>query len=41
MPDAAFLIDRFTVFGFQFQNWMIVAAAALVLSALIPWFRNR
>jgi hypothetical protein len=34
MPDASFLTERFTVFGFEFQNWMVIVAVGLVLYAL-------
>jgi hypothetical protein len=32
--DASFLTDRFTAFGFEFQNWMVIAAIGLVLYAV-------
>jgi hypothetical protein len=41
MPDASFLTDRFTVCGFELQNWMVVAAIAFLLYGLIPWMRRR
>ena len=31
MPDVSFLTDKFTVFGFEFQNWMVIVAVGLVL----------
>jgi hypothetical protein len=34
MPDASFLVERFTVLGFEFQNWMVIVAVVLVLYAV-------
>jgi hypothetical protein len=34
MPDTSFLLHRFTIFGFEFQNWMVIVAVGLVLYAL-------
>jgi hypothetical protein len=34
MPDASFLTEKFSVFGFEFQNWMVIVAAGLVFYAV-------
>ena len=34
MPDASFLTEKFTAFGFEFQNWMVIVAVGLVLYAV-------
>jgi hypothetical protein len=30
-PISSFLIEKFTLLGFEFQNWMVVAAVAIIL----------
>jgi len=35
MPDVSFLTDKFTVFGFEFQNWMVIVAVGLVLYTVL------
>jgi hypothetical protein len=32
--DPNFLTERFTVYGFEFQNWMVIVAVVLLLYAL-------
>jgi len=32
--DTSFLTERFTAFGFEFQNWMVIVAAVLVVYAV-------
>jgi hypothetical protein len=32
--EQNFLTERFTVFGLEFQNWMIIVAIVLVLYAV-------
>lgn len=39
--DASFLTDRFTVFGLEFQNWMVIVAVGLVLYAVYLSLRQR
>jgi hypothetical protein len=34
MLDASFLTDKFTVFGLDFQNWMVIVAVGLVIYAV-------
>jgi|HubBroStandDraft_6_1064221.scaffolds.fasta_scaffold207884_3 hypothetical protein len=34
MPNASFLTEKFTVFGFEFQNWMVIVAVGLVIYAV-------
>jgi hypothetical protein len=40
MLDASFLTDRFTAFGFEFQNWMVIVAVGLVLYAVFLSLRH-
>jgi hypothetical protein len=42
-PVASFLVDKFTVLGFEFQNWMAVVAVGMLLYGLGYWLamRNR
>jgi hypothetical protein len=39
--DASFLTDRFTIFGLEFQNWMVIVAVGLVLYAVYLSLRQR
>jgi len=35
------MVERFTLAGVTFQNWMIVALAIILVGALIAWWRER
>jgi hypothetical protein len=35
------LVAQFPVFGLPFQNWMVVAIAIVVVSALFGWLTYR
>ena len=35
------LAERFSLFGVAFQNWMMVAAAIILVGALIAWWRQK
>jgi hypothetical protein len=35
------LIERLTVFGFQAQNWMLLAFAIVVVGTVSAWLSNR
>jgi len=39
--DTNFLTERFTAFGFEFQNWMVIVAVALVLYAVYVSLKQR
>jgi len=41
MPAANFLTNKFTAFGFEFQNWMMVVAIGLVIFGLVFWLQVR
>ena len=34
-------IDRFTLLGVTFQNWMILALGVILVGALIAWWRGQ
>ena len=34
------MVERFTLAGVTFQNWMIVALAIILVGALIAWWRE-
>ncbi|WP_256385907.1 hypothetical protein [Afipia sp. GAS231] len=34
---AQFLVEHFTVFGFEIQNWMIIVAAVIAVYVLYTW----
>jgi hypothetical protein len=36
----SFLTDRFEAFGFEFQNWMVVVAAAVAVYVIYLLTRN-
>jgi hypothetical protein len=38
---CAWLVEPFPVFGIPFQNWMMVAIAIAVVSALFVWLTYR
>jgi hypothetical protein len=40
-PVASFLVDKFTVLGFEFQNWMAVVAVGMLLYGLGYWLATR
>jgi hypothetical protein len=40
MPDAHFLTERFIIFGFEFQNWMVIVVVGLALYALFVSFKS-
>jgi hypothetical protein len=35
------LAEHFTLLGVTFQNWMVVALAITLASALVAWWRQR
>jgi hypothetical protein len=35
------LIERFTLLGVTFQNWVILALAVILVGALIAWWRGQ
>jgi hypothetical protein len=35
------LVERFTLLGVTFQNWMIVALAIVLVGGLLAWWRQR
>jgi len=39
--DPNFLTERFKAFGFEFQNWMVLVAVALVLYAVYISLKER
>jgi hypothetical protein len=39
--DPSFLTERFRAFGFEFQNWMLIVAVALVLYAVYLSLKRR
>jgi hypothetical protein len=34
------LAEHFTLLGVPFQNWMVVAVAIILVSALVAWWRQ-
>jgi hypothetical protein len=40
-PIASFLLAKFTVLGFELQNWMVVAAIVVLLYGLCHWLMTR
>ena len=38
---GAWLVSQFPVFGLPFQNWMAVAVAIILVSALFVWLTYR
>ena len=35
------MVERFTLAGVTFQNWMIVALAIVLVGGLLAWWRQR
>jgi hypothetical protein len=38
--DTTWLIEHFTVFGIEFQNWMLAAITIIVVAALAAWWKQ-
>jgi hypothetical protein len=35
------LVGQVTIFGFQAQNWMMIALAIIVIGIVFAWWSNR
>ena len=40
-PIAEWLVSDFVVFGIQFQHWMALVAAIILLAIVWAWLRDR